>query len=717
MSATRQPPDVQRALTEEAQRVEELARLLILDTPQDERFDRITRIAQRMLNVSASLISLVEAGRQWIESRQGINVSEIPHAGKTLAAPAVPVFARDELLRTLSDRVPGMIFRLLFALDGRICIPYASDGIRHIFGLLPADVEYDAALLFDRVHADDRRRVIESLQESARCLQPWQQEFRAIPSGRAPRWLRVDSAPERQPDGTTIWNGYIADVTQQKDSEAKLREARSQAVQALEEVSQLAAIVGCTTNVVMLTDLDGELVWTNPAFTKTYGYSLDEVRGRRPSAILYGPGTDKETAEKIAQHLRRKESLRVEILHYAKDGKECWVDVELQPRTDPSGRGAGFISVATVITERRRAELELQTQSDRLALAALAGGLGVWDWDLRTGTSIWDARASSIYHLSQSGSPHREDVMLNCIHPDDRERVSSARTAALQGECPFDAEYRIVVDEMERDVRCAGVISYGSDAVAARMTGVILDISAQRRVVKLKNELLSTISHELRTPLTSIRGALGLLAARSAGSLPAETLRLIHIAQRNSERLTDLVNDFLDMEKLASGQMTLRCRPERLMPLIETAMEDTSGYAATFDVKLVMSQVSPDAQVNVDARRFGQILANLLSNAVKFSPRGAEVEIIVQSQAEHVSISVRDRGPGISPDFAPRVFQRFSQEDTTDTRAKGGTGLGLAISRTLAEQMHGRLYFTPGDGCGTVFTLELPLASRLADRD
>ncbi|MBI4871611.1 MAG: CHASE3 domain-containing protein [Candidatus Riflebacteria bacterium] len=243
-----------------------------------------------------------------------------------------------------------------------------------------------------------------------------------------------------------------------------------------------------------------------------------------------------------------------------------------------------------------------------------------------------------------------------------------------------------------------------------RFTAIMRDITERKEMERLKSEFVSTVSHELRTPLTSIRGSLGLLAGGAAGEVPARAKPLVDIALRNCERLVRLINDILDIEKLEAGKMVFDVRPLELMPLIDQAVEANRAYASHLGVSLGVEASVPRARVTVDPDRLSQVLTNLISNAAKFSPPQATVSIAVRRLEATLRVSVRDRGPGIPVEFRSRIFQRFAQADSSDTKQKGGTGLGLAICRTIIERLGGRIGFDTAGGQGTEFFFELPEA-------
>ena len=243
-----------------------------------------------------------------------------------------------------------------------------------------------------------------------------------------------------------------------------------------------------------------------------------------------------------------------------------------------------------------------------------------------------------------------------------------------------------------------------------KLIAVVRDITERKRVERMQSEFVSTVSHELRTPLTSIAGALGLINGGALGAVPESMATMLGIAQQNSQRLSLLINDLLDMDKLNAGQMRLDLQAYPLRPLLEQALQANQAYADEYRVHWQLLDVPENAKVRVDAQRFLQVMANLLSNAAKHSPANSAVDIHCQITEQQLRIEVRDYGSGIPEAFRARIFSKFAQADSSDRRQLGGTGLGLAISRELVEHMHGQIGFSCEPGQGTCFWFSLPTA-------
>lgn len=237
----------------------------------------------------------------------------------------------------------------------------------------------------------------------------------------------------------------------------------------------------------------------------------------------------------------------------------------------------------------------------------------------------------------------------------------------------------------------------------------IQDITEQKEMDRIKSEFISIVSHELRTPLTSIRGSLGLVLGALSKDLPEKVKGLINIAHNNCERLILLINDILDIDKIASGQMRFDMKDESLAAITREAADANEAYAQKFCKGIVVGPINGDIRIRVDVARYIQVLSNLLSNACKFSPPESHVEISIDQQKELVRITIRDHGPGIPKEFRSRIFGKFSQADSSNTRGKGGTGLGLHITKQMVEHMQGHIGFDTELDKGTRFWIEFPI--------
>lgn len=208
--------------------------------------------------------------------------------------------------------------------------------------------------------------------------------------------------------------------------------------------------------------------------------------------------------------------------------------------------------------------------------------------------------------------------------------------------------------------------------------------------------------------MSSICGAIRLVVSGATGEISAKTKDTLDIALRNGERLTHIVNDILDFEKLERGKMIFRLKPQEIIKLVNDSIEANKHYGEQYQIQYLLNKDSVSAVVNVDADRFIQIMNNLLSNAAKFSLPNSTVDIKVSKLAGNIRIAVKDNGIGIDDKLRPLIFQKFTQAENADKHHPAGTGLGLAICKGFIEQMGGKIGFKANQDVGTTFYFDLP---------
>jgi PAS domain S-box-containing protein len=428
----------------------------------------------------------------------------------------------------------------------------------------------------------------------------------------------------------------------------------------------------------------------------------------------------------------------------------------------PARRGRPFV-IAPVVqgstllgaVHLRRAHEPFASQAGRygwVALIALMGSvvasaLAFAHATVRRANRELERRAGALHEIATRQSAILDSAMDSIVTVDPSGRIASVNRA---GERMFkrsseellgtrleqlldlgSGQATPIIEQLETtpDALAGGVLkeltAHGGDGatfpvdVALRsmelpdglhLVAMLRDISDRKRTEQLKDEFVSTVSHELRTPLTSIAGSLALLVGGAAGELPARAARLVGIAHSNCQRLVRLINDILDIEKIESGKLRFDLAPVRVTDLAERSIEGVGGYAGELGVEVVLDAPDESLVIGADADRAEQVATNLLSNAIKFSPAGGRVTVSISREGSVARLSVRDQGPGIPEEFRHRIFSKFAQADSSDTRQKGGTGLGLAIAREIVERHGGRLWFETEVGRGTTFHADFPLA-------
>jgi PAS domain S-box-containing protein len=474
------------------------------------------------------------------------------------------------------------------------------------------------------------------------------------------------------------------------------------------EVRHQQLVDGVQDYAIYWLDLLGNVESWNTGAERITGYAAKEIIGQHFSKFYTTDDCKDGLPQKVLDTVLVSGRFEDEGWRVRKDGSRFWASIAIAALHDHQGMLTGFAKVIRDITERSRVEqaLKASEESFRLAMEHASIGMALVDVDGRW-LKVNDALCKLIGYSEQElvridfqSITHQEDVQT------DLEYVRQMLAGAIQ-------TYQMEKRYLHKDGHTIWVLLSVSlvrnaDDSPKYFVSQIQDITQRREMDRVKSEFISTVSHELRTPLTSIRGSLGLIVGGAAGVLPEKTLQLLQVAFRNTDRLTLLINDILDIEQVDSGKLSLDLAEHPLSTLIEQVVEANRSYAQNCNVEFVIRKPLPRVSVIADAHRFAQVLANLLSNAAKFSPPRSVVEISVTTEDARCRVAVKDCGPGIPEEFRARIFQRFSQADSSDKRAKGGTGLGLAISKALIEQMGGTIGYASTPGAGAIFYFELP---------
>jgi PAS domain S-box-containing protein len=294
------------------------------------------------------------------------------------------------------------------------------------------------------------------------------------------------------------------------------------------------------------------------------------------------------------------------------------------------------------------------------------------------------------------------------------QRMQPEVDVALSGQAVTYENEIVLKDGTVRSVDTTYIPHRDSDKTVKGFFSLTSDISDRKAIERMKDEFISIISHELRTPLTSLHSALKILATGRLGNLSSEGQQMLAIADESTERLVRLVNNVLDLQRIKAGKVVMEQQTCNAANLMTQAAEAMQAMAQQHGVTLVTQ--ANDIAVWADADYILQTLTNLLSNAIKFSSPGGKVWLAVaQTEPPHspgsvaeVVFRVRDEGQGIPADQLERIFERFQQVDSSDSRKKGGTGLGLAICRKIIEQHNGRIWAESTPGCGSTFAFTLP---------
>lgn len=497
----------------------------------------------------------------------------------------------------------------------------------------------------------------------------------------------------------SLWNtrSRALKIADQMTREVHRREAEWQA---MNDASPLG---------IFRTDAEGGYVYANPRYELLSGLAENSVAGEGWLAAVHPEDRDRARDVWLTAVRSRVADMNCTYRFLHAGGSVVWVTATAAVIHE-DGEITGYVGNVEDVTGRRQATEALLKSRERLGLALEGSNLALFDWDIASG----EVRLSEHWQLMLGGGKNEtvttiEDLQKQ-VHPDDLQRLQQSLVSVLKGSARFyEIQHR--VRSLNGDWRWilsrAKVSERDATGMALRLVGTNADITAGKEIERLKNEFISTVSHELRTPLTAIIGSLSLIKEMGEG-FSEDVTTFLDMAYQNSERLSALINDVLDLEKIESGQMTLELQPLQLREILNKAVSINQPYA-TIHHALLRLLPGPEFTIAADPDRLMQVLTNLISNAAKFSPDGGIVEVSAEQRGAVVRVEVRDQGSGIPENFRSVIFQRFERADNSDSRRKGGTGLGLSICKALVERMGGVIGFESEKDKGSMFYFELPL--------
>jgi PAS domain S-box-containing protein len=371
--------------------------------------------------------------------------------------------------------------------------------------------------------------------------------------------------------------------------------------------------------------------------------------------------------------------------------------------------------IARDITEAQEADLRMRRLSTRHAAILESAADRIFGIDLKgnvtfanpaaerqlgygTGELVGENSHSLLHHTRADGTPYpAEDCPLARV-------IATGEPVQARDEvrCPKAGTSFAV------EITAAPIIGRGP--VVRGAVAIFRDITERKEVDRLKDEFVSLVSHELRTPLTSIKGYVDVLRDGEVGELTAEQDDFLRVVASNTDRLTAIVSDLLDLSRIESGSISLSVGPVDIVDLARSAYEELRGIGQASGITTVFESPGEPLLVSVDEVRTAQVLTNLSSNAHKYSPDGGEIIVRVLPDGPMARIEVEDHGLGIAAADVDRLFTRFFRARGAVQRGIGGTGLGLVIARSLVELQGGSISVLSRLGSGTTFSFTVPLA-------
>ncbi len=463
------------------------------------------------------------------------------------------------------------------------------------------------------------------------------------------------------------------------------------------------ALIHNAKEIICSINREGKLISTNNAAVNAWGYSPEELEGKRLSSIV-SPEDTTAFNTILESSPDRESSFEKEICIRKKDGSPgdfVW-SVQWSPEEEE------FFCVVYDITERKRAEslIKEAEQRFRAIVNNIPTGLAACT---ETGqVEMINPALADMFKLENNEIVGKS--------------ISTLFHAGKSNTAPGASLQFVPADLVGQPIKCQAVKSSGQSfpvelschrietGRGERFIVLIVDISDKEEIERLKQEFIMILSHELRSPLTSLKLLLTLLGENAYGELNDKGHQKVLNAEKNIGRLVRLIQELLDFESLESDRLKVEKRRISLAVLIEKSVEAVSGTAGSAGISI--STECTDCRLMGDEDRLSQVIINLLANAVKYSPKDGEVRIEAQPLAEgevkQVIVRVIDNGPGIKDEHKKLIFERFKQVDPSDRSGKGNVGLGLAIAKAIIEKHGGTIGVDSVEGRGSTFWFNIP---------
>jgi len=538
------------------------------------------------------------------------------------------------------------------------------------------------------------------------------------PTGGGTRWVRTVASPHFEAGSIVRMDGAVQDVTSLVESQARVSALNSRA-------RMLAEAVATSSQLVLVTDCNERITWCNEAFIKLSGWTLEEVLGVKPAALLQR-GTVPEHLRAHMQTciLAREAFAGVRLQNFSKGGQPYWVDLEVRPIVDEAGELEGFVGVQTDVTRDIDREQALMEATRRADLAIENAAIGLWELDLSTNVARWNRQMFDKFGFDTAREQPGIDEMWATLHEEGREswRADFQRHAADPVAARWRGEFRVCRPAGGwRWLRSECAFERADDGQGLRALGTAVDVTAEHEAVDeraaraeadarniAKTAFLSRMSHELRTPLNAVIGYAQLLGS-GAPPLPDAALERLKRIERSGWHLLALIDDVLDLSRIESNALSVT---PASMSLSDVAKEATVLVEPrVLQMGLMLELDLPSLWVHADATRVQQILSNLLSNAVKYNRPGGSVSIRLHRRGAMACVDVADTGLGMTAEQQAMLFEPFNRLGREYSSIEG-TGIGLSIARALAKLMEGDIAYSSVAGQGSVFTLCLPLTER-----
>jgi PAS domain S-box-containing protein len=587
--------------------------------------------------------------------------------------------------------------------------------------MTPGNTQRDSWRSFH--HPDHAERAATRFRLATERGEPWEDTFPLRGKDGNYRWFLSRAVPIRGSEGEIVrWFGTNTDVTEQREAEIRLAEAERRL-----QIALKSGRIGTWS-----WDYQSDLVEADARLHEIFGIPKGASVTMSDLFTRIHPDDLPNLNEVVGKAQRELGEYDAEFRIILPWGEVRWAVARGSVARRLSGPGLYMVGVTWDTTDRKMAEEALREAEERYRLAARATNDAIWDWSLLTDEILWNEAVCTLFGYCEGEVEPSGAWWKDHIHPEDRDRIVHDIHQVIEGEGNhWYQEYRFLkADGTYATVLDRGFMLRDAWGKPIRMIGAMQDITERKRFEeelaaakdtaeeanRAKSQFIANMSHELRTPLSAVIGYSEMLEEEAEDLGAGAMLDDLRKINGNARHLLSLINDVLDISKIEAGKMEVNPEDFAVEPLVSEVADTVQALVAKKSNRLVLRQGENLGQMHSDPVKVRQCLFNLLSNASKFTENGEitlSTERVTIDGQDFLEFRVSDTGIGMTPEQIAKLFERFTQADTSTTRRFGGTGLGLSITKAFCTMLGGDIGVDSTPGEGTTFTIRLPIDVRL----
>lgn len=602
----------------------------------------------------------------------------------------------EQRFRALVTATSDIVYRtspdwqVMYPLDGR--------------GFLAGTGEPVSGWIEKYVPAADQEQVLAAIREAIASRRVFQLEHKVLRADGTVGWIASRAVPIMDERGDiSEWFGSASDITQRKQTEETLRDARDHSEQ---QKRTYETITSGTPDLMYVFDLDYRFTYANGALLSMWGKTWEDAIGKGLRDNGYEEWHAAMHEREIDLVAATGASVRGEVsFPHAVLGRRIY-DYIFIPVLNEQGVVEAVAGTTRDITDIRNAEMAVSESEERFRNMAEHLDVMISLSD-ETGAAVYFNEAWTTLTGRTSAELIRQG-WIDLVHPGDAERVRTVYRSAAEGKLSWHLEWRIA--DRQGDYRwllSRGTPRFRPDGFFAGYISSAVDITEVKENEQRKNDFISMVSHELKTPLTSAIGYVQVSESMASAGGDTVMAGMLDRAGKQLGKMTRMINDFLDVSRLESGKIHLQPQRFDLGVLLQEAGEES---AASITSHVISFEPSAGIWVEADREKIGHVISNLVSNAVKYSPANSRIAVSCKTVGDKAQVCVADEGIGIGDDDLPRIFDRFYRVKANVAKHIAGFGIGLYLCREIIREHGGAIWVESRPGTGSDFYFSLPVA-------